>query len=178
MERLTHSNRVFPIRGGMIYQTITIIMALVSIILCFIFHPIWGWMPIAIVDFIIGFLLLAAKQNYRFKHIPDLSPEANDLLQHYGHYYAMPANCKDLSGSAVISEYTGVIIAIIGIFKGFWWGIALAIGNWFLVGFIDVSLVPWHWINFPSRKKIHNEICKYIVKNIDTNAKDRNGKGL
>ena len=161
------------------YQTITTIMALISIILCLVSHPIWGWIPIAIVDFIIGISLLVAKQNYRFKHIPDLSPEANDLLQHYGHYYAMPANCKDLSGSTTISAFTGIIIAVIGIFKGFWWGIALAIGNWFLMGFIGTRLTPFHWINSPSLKTAHDEICKYIVnRNIDVNAKDRNKKKL
>ena len=146
------------------FQMITIIIALVSVILCFIFHPIWGWIPIAVVDLIICIQLWAAKQKYKFNYISDLSPEANELLQRYGHYFAMPFASKDFSASAATSQFAGIALAIVGLFKSFWWGIALAVGNWFLMGFVAVSLSPVSLlVKSPSLQIAHDEIVEYIT---------------
>jgi len=142
---------------------ITIIIALVSLFICFISHPIWGWALIGTVDLIICIQLWAAKQKYRFNYISDLSSEANELLQRYGHYFAMPFASKDLSAGAATSQFAGIVLAIVGLYKSFWWGIALAVVNWFLMGFISVSLSPISLlVKSPSLKIVHDEIVEYI----------------
>ena len=147
------------------FQMITIIIALVSVILCFILHPIWGWIPITVVDLIIISQLWAAKRKYRFNYITDLSSEANELLQRYGHYFAMPFASRDFSASAATSQFAGIAISIICVFKSFWWGIALAVGNWFLMDFVAVSLSPVSLlVNSPSLQMAHDEIFEYITK--------------
>lgn len=152
------------------FQPITIIIALVSIFLSFVFHPIWGWIPIAVADLFICIELLAIKQKYKFEYIPDLSPEANELLQSYGHYFAMPLASKDFSASAATSQFAGIAIAIIDVFKTFWWGIAFAAGNWFLMGFIAISFSPVSLLaNSPTLQVIHEEVVEYINSNRNQN---------
>ncbi len=146
------------------FQMITIIIAVVSVILSFVLHPIWGWIPIAIVDLIIGIQLWAAKQKYRFNYIHDLSSEANELLQRYGHYFAMPFASRDFSASAATSQFAGIAIAIIDVFNTLWWGIALAAGNWFLMGFVAVSFSPVSLLEkSPALQMAHDEIVEYIT---------------
>lgn len=145
-------------------QIVTILIAVVSVILSLVIYPVWGWIPIALVDLVICIQLWAAKQKYRFNYIPDLSSEANELLQRYGHYFAMPFASKDFSASAATSQFAGIAIAIIGVFKTFWWGIALAAGNWFLMGFVAVSLSPVSLLaKSPALQMVHDEIIEYIT---------------
>ncbi len=145
-------------------QIVTILIAVVSVILSLVIHPVWGWMPIFLVDLVICIQLWAVKQKYRFNYIPDLSPEANELLQSYGHYFAMPFASKDLSASAATSQFAGIVIAIIGLFKSFWWAIALAAGNWFLMGFVAVSLSPVSLLaKSPALQIVHDQIVEYIT---------------
>ncbi len=144
-------------------QMVTIFISLVSLVLSFIIHPAWAWIPIILVDLVIYIQLWAAKQKYRFNYIPDLSPEANDLLQRYGHYFAMPFASKDFSASAATSQFAGIIIAVIGLFRSFWWAIGLAAANWFVMGFVAVSLSPVSLLaKSPALQIAHDEIVEYI----------------
>ncbi len=142
---------------------VTILIAVVSLVISFIVHPAGAWIPIVLADLVICINLWAAKQKYRFKYLPDLSPEANDLLQHYGHYFAMPFASKDFSASAATSQFAGIIIAIIGLFRGFWWAIALAAANWFLMGFVAVSLSPVSLlVESTALQIVHDEVVEFI----------------
>lgn len=145
-------------------QIVTIFIAVVSLILSFIVYPLWAWIPIVLVDIVICIQMLAVKQKYRFNYIPGLSPEANDLLRRYGHYFAMPLASKDFSASSATIQFSGIAIAIIGLFRGFWWAIALAAGNWFLMGFVAVSLSPLSLLaKSPALQIVHDEVVEYIT---------------
>lgn len=124
------------------FQILTFIILITSIILSLVTHPAWGWLPITIIEIIICIQLWAAKRKYRFNYISELSSEANELLKQYGHYFAMPFRCKDFSASAATSQFGGIALAIIGIFKNYWWGVGFAVANWCLMGFVAVSLSP------------------------------------
>ena len=92
-----------------------------------------------------------------------MSPEANELLQRYGHYFAMPFASKDFSASAATSQFAGIIIAVIGLFRSFWWAIGLAAVNWFAMGFVAVSLSPVSLlVQSPALRIAHDEIVQYI----------------
>ena len=152
------------LQGGFtMIQMVTILISVVSLVISFIFHPAWAWIPILLVDCVIYIQLWAAKQKYRFKYIPGLSPEANELLQRYGHYFAMPFASKDFSASAATSQFAGVLIAIIGVFKSFWWSIVLGAGNWFIMGYIAVSLSPVALLKSqPTLQIAHDEVVDFI----------------
>ena len=145
-------------------QMLTIFIAVVSLVLSFVVHPLWAWIPIVIVDLVICIQLWAVRVKYRPNYISGLSPVANELLGRYGHYFAMPLASKDFSASAATSQFTGIVIAIIGLFRGFWWAMALAAGNWFLMGFVAVSLSPVSLLaKSPALQIAHNEIVEYIT---------------
>ena len=144
-------------------QMVTILLAVVSFVISFIFHPAWAWIPIILVDLVICIQLWAVKQKYRFKYTSDLSPEANELLHRYGHYFAMPFASKDFSASAATSQFAGIIIAVIGLFRSFWWAIGLAAANWFVMGFVAVSLSPVSLlVKSPILQIAHDEIVEYV----------------
>jgi hypothetical protein len=147
-------------------QIVTTFIAIISLILSFIIHPAWAWIPIILADLVISINLWVAKQKYRFKYLPDLSPEANDLLQRYGPYFAMPFASKDFSASAATCQFAGIIIASIGLFRGFWLAIALAVANWFLMGLVAVSLSPVSLLARSTALQIaHDEVVEYIHSN-------------
>src|SRR4030042_2866178 len=115
-------------------QMFMIVICLVAIITEF-FSVLWGWLVLAFPAVFLLITFLGVKQK-KWQYIPELSDEANRMLQKFGHYYAMPFAGRDFSASASTLMFTGVAIATIGLFKGFWWGIGIAILNWFVMGFI------------------------------------------
>ncbi len=145
------------------FQALTLLFSAVSLILSLVVNPAWAWIPIVFVDLFVGIQLWAIKLKYQFNHIPDLSADANILLQKYGHYFAMPFASKDLSASAATSQFAGIAITIIGIFKSFWWGIAFGATNWFIMGFIAVSLSPLAALaKKPESQMAHDEIFDFL----------------
>jgi phosphoglycerol transferase MdoB-like AlkP superfamily enzyme len=146
------------------FQILTILIVVIAVILSFVIHPEWAWLPIALIDLFICIQLLVLKQTYRFNYIYDLSSEANKLLKRYGNYFAMPFASKDFSASAATSQFAGIAIAIIGLLKGFWWAIALAVGNWILMGYVSVSLSPVSILaKSPFLAIVHDEIFEWII---------------
>ena len=144
-------------------QMVAIIVAIISLVISFFAHPAWAWIPIILADVVICIQTWAAKQRYKSEFVPELSIEANDLLQRYGHYFAMPFASKDFSASAATFQFAGIIIAVVGLFRGFWWAIALAAANWFLMGFIAVSLSPVSLLVESTTLQIaHDEVVEYI----------------
>jgi hypothetical protein len=145
------------------FQVITVLITIVSLVLSLITHPAWAWLPIALVDLFIGIQLLVVKRRYRFNYIPELSSEANELLQQYGHYFAMPFASKDFSASASTSQFAGIIITIICVFKSFWWAIAFGALNWFIMGGIAVSLSPVSLLaKRPDLQITYDEVVEFI----------------
>ena len=145
------------------FQIISIIVLIIAGILSFIIEPAWSWLPVAILDSFILIQFLLAKQRFRFDPVSELSPEANFLLKKFGHYFAMPFGSKDFSASAATSQFAGIIIAIICAFRGFWWGIAFAVVNWIIMGFVASSLSPASLLDKrPDLHSAHDEVIEFI----------------
>ena len=139
---------------------LVILVCLVAVIVEF-FSLLWGWV---ILFFPAVFLLLTlfTVKRKKWQYIPELSDAANKLLQKYGHYYAMPFAGIDFSASAVTIIRAGIIVAIIGIFKGFWWGIVICIIYWICMGFFSKAFNPTSFLHDPSEKMAHEEIFNWI----------------
>jgi hypothetical protein len=145
------------------FQIISIIVLIVAAILSFITEPAWSWVPVAILDCFIIIQFLLAKQRFRFKLVSELSLEANFLLKKFGHYFAMPFGSKDFSASAATSQFAGIIVAVICVFRGFWWGIAFAVINWIIMGFVASSLSPVSLLDKrPDLHSAHDEVVEFI----------------
>ncbi|MHA2038872.1 MAG: hypothetical protein ACW98X_20765 [Promethearchaeota archaeon] len=144
------------------FQIITFIVSISTIIWSF-YSPLWAWAPIAIIDLFICMQNWAVKRRYKYSHISDLSSEANNLLQQYGHYFASPFASKDFSASAATCQFAGIILAIVCAFHGIWWTIALGIINWFVMSKIAISLSPASVLaQSPNLQVAHDEVVEYF----------------
>ena len=59
--------------------------------------------------------------------------------------------------------FAGVFIAVIGAFKGFWWGFAIAVANWIVMGFLSRAFNPANFIADPLERLAHEEVISFIV---------------
>jgi len=68
-------------------QLIVILICLAAVITEF-FSVLWGWVILAIPSTILLLTLFGVKQK-KWQYIPELSETANQMLQKFGHFYAM-----------------------------------------------------------------------------------------
>ena len=148
-------------------QIVVIIVCLVAVITEF-FSVLWGWVILAIPSAFLLFILFGAKQK-KWQYIPELSNTANQMLQKFGHYYAMPFAGSDFSASASTLMVAGAVLAIIGVFKGFWWGIGIGVINWFLMGFISRAFNPTNFLVDHNEQMGHEEIIAWITEKQKSN---------
>jgi hypothetical protein len=59
--------------------------------------------------------------------------------------------------------FAGVVIAVIGAFKGLWWGLAIAAANWVVMGFLSRAFNPTNFIVDPLECLAHEEVISFIV---------------
>ena len=146
-------------------QFITILICVVSICWSF-FSATWAWLPIGILDAFLLYAFLGAKQ-VKVNSVPELSSLANQLLRQYGHFYVMPFASRDYSSSASTIQLSSIIIAIVGLFKGFWWALGIGALNYFLMGAVSAYLNPIHFLRDPHQIKAHEEIISYFMHKKD-----------
>lgn len=127
-------------------QILVILICLAAVIIEF-FSVLWGWLILGLPSAFLLITLFGVKQK-KWQHIPELSDTANQMLQKFGHYYAMPLAGRDFSACASTLMFGGAAIVIIGSFKGFWWGIGIGVVNWLLMGVVLRAFNP---TNFFSR---------------------------
>jgi hypothetical protein len=142
-------------------QFIAIVLSLVAIATAF-FSVLWAWVVLAVPIALLLITFVGLKQK-RWKHIPELSEPANTLFQKFGHYYTMPFAARDFSASSSTLIFAGVLIAVIGAIKNFWWGAAIAVANWIVMGALSRAFNPENFIANPIERLAHEEIISFIV---------------
>lgn len=142
-------------------QLIAIVLSLAAIVTAFSSF-LWAWVVLAVPITLLLVTFVGLKQK-RWKHIPELSEPANAMLQKYGHYYTMPFAGRDFSASSSTLMFAGVVVAAIGAFKGFWWGLAIAAVNWIVMGFLSKAFNPTNFIADPIERIAHEEVISFIM---------------
>jgi hypothetical protein len=158
----------YMIRGEIMINTLIVILfCLASIIVCF-FSRMWSWIILAIPFVYLISQAFLVKFIYKWKHIPELSNEANRLFQKYGHYYAMPFAGRDFSSASSAVGITGMVISIIGLFFQFWWGILPGLMSLWFGNRLGKFYNPSMFLELLSdtEKQAHEEIMSYLVKKI------------
>ncbi len=152
------------------YRVVTIAAALVSIVLGF-FWPPWGWAVLALPAVALLATLWRFKQK-KWAYISDLSPKANEMLKEFGHFYAAPAAGTDFSTSARAVMLGGAIIAVMGCFRGFWWGILFAVVCWIVMGRVARAFDPTNFLAGDEEGAAHEEIISFIQRKGGTRKPD------
>lgn len=146
-------------------QILTILFSLVVIAVAFI-SPLWGWILIAIPILLLLLTLWALKKG-KPKYVPELSPEANRMLVKFWYYYNMPMASRDYSATASTLMFVGVLLAVVGGFRHFWWGIALGVTNWLVMGFVASAFNPSNFLLDENERRVHAEIMGWIYRKLD-----------
>jgi hypothetical protein len=126
----------------------------------------WCWIILAVPFVYLLSQAFLVKFTHRWKHIPELSAEANRLFQKYGHYYAMPFAGRDFSSASSAVGVTGMIISIIGLFFHFWWGILLGVMFLVISNRLGKFYNPSMFLELlsDSEKQAHKEIMSFLRK--------------
>jgi hypothetical protein len=111
---------------------ISVIFALAAVTAAFWF-PLAAWLPIALVLGTAGLMALAVRgQQYEGVQ---LSSVAQMLLQEQGHVYGAPFAAAQFAGASSVMALTSILVLVIDLIKGFWWGLAIALPL-FIVGML------------------------------------------
>ena len=125
----------------------------------------WAWYTVAGVSAIL-IVLLGLVLTQSAKEIPSLSAAANTRLKKFAHYYMYPGTCSGLSKSCFYVQVAGVIVAVIGMFHGFWWGIGFAILLLPLMSATGDRYNPTLYFLKEGEKQAHDEILSFLEAEI------------
>jgi hypothetical protein len=145
------------------FQKIVSAVCLVAVISEF-YSILLGWLIISLPVMFLLVTLFSLRKGAKGMYFPELSNDANRMLQKFCHYYAMPFAGRDLSGSASTVMFAGVAVAVIGIFQGFWWGLGIAALNWIVMGITARAFNPASFLVDDSERIAHDEIISYITE--------------
>jgi len=85
-----------------------------------------GWLML-IPPFLLVTSVWIGAMSSRPSNVKELSPEANKLLRKYYPHFALPNSFSVYAHASILLWMTALSLAIIGCFRGSWWGIPLAI---------------------------------------------------
>ena len=145
-------------------QLFTLVIGLAAALASWLAHPAWGWAAIGLLDLYFALTCRAAVRANRLPPSEQISPEANALMQRYGHYFASPFACRDFSASAATSQFIGLVCAVIGgVAASWWWGLALAAVNFVAMGAIATRLSPAApMASDPAVRLAHDEVVAFL----------------
>ena len=149
-------------RGNTIIYLLAIVISLGSITWAF-FSPMWAWSPLLVAAVYLLVNLFGVKK-WKWHYVEELSPSANQMIQKFGHYYAMPLADRDLSSAASTIQLSGCAVGIIGAAKGFWWGLAIATVFYLSVHVIAVYFNPTLFLKDPEMKNAHDEVISWLTQ--------------
>lgn len=143
------------------FQMLAIIISIGSIGWAF-YSPIWAWSPLICFIAFLLFMLFGVKKK-KWRYVDTLSPDANQMLQRFGHYYAMPFAGRDFSGAASTIQFAGVAVGIVGALNNFYWGLGAAVVGWLSLGAIAVAFNPSNFIRGTDLEAAHNEVIAWMM---------------
>lgn len=144
------------------FQLLAITLSLGSIGWAF-FSPLWAWSPLVTSAALLLFTFFGVKQK-KWRYVEELSPSANEMLQKFGHYYSMPFAGRDFSGAASTIQFAAVAVGIIGAFKGFYWGLGVAVAFWFVLGPVAMAFNPTNFIRGSHLETAHEEVLAWVMQ--------------
>ena len=127
-----------------------------------LFYPAGAWLFYVVP---VAWLLLTyfSVRQQKYKYIPELSPQANAMLQKYGHSYTMPYGSRDFSAAASAMSMSAAVVGIVGALKGFWWGLALAVVTYVAMNLVAQRLNPTSFLRDPDEKAAHLEVIEWVT---------------
>jgi len=127
------------------------------------YQPVWGWGIIASACTLLLVILLTFKRRSA-PHAPEISERANRVLQKHTHVFEAPLASKFYAGTATWVQLTGLIVALVGLSRGFWWGLLLFAGVYVLLRFVARSFIPPSLCQGGSEAEERDEIWEMLAR--------------
>jgi hypothetical protein len=124
-------------------------------------NPLFGWIFLAIPG---GYLwwMLRRVRHLRPQQNLHLSPLGQDLVNRYGHFYAIPWAGESFGGGASILALSSLILGAVNIMQGFWWGIGLALLGGLVFGNLARNFNPTRYLS-GIESEVHHEILNQVL---------------
>jgi hypothetical protein len=94
--------------------------------------------------------------------IPELSPLANELLVKFPHFYCNPSANRPIGGAAGALALAGIIVAILGCLRHFWWGLVIGFVYLGAMAELGKAFEPTRFLRDEAGKRAHIEIMDYF----------------
>jgi hypothetical protein len=130
-----------------------------SAVTCAFFHPLVAWLVIALPElFLIWMSISLTARKWTWNQYEQLSDDAKAMFQKYGHFYSMPHAASDFSAASSLLWKANIALIAVGVFRGFWWGLAIGLPTTFIFAFLARLFDPSAFIRIPSQRAAHQEI--------------------
>ena len=128
------------------------------------YFSIWlGWALLLLTTVAVALPSLAAIKTSKFGHVPDLSLQANALLQRYGHFYSMPAGSADFASAARVVSVAAAIVGILGLSESTYWSLSVALAWIVAMRVLATRLNPIHALHSPNNRAAHDELASIFT---------------
>lgn len=145
-----------------VFQFATSVLCLIAIIVAF-WSPVASWCILA-VPLAFFSLTLWSLRRRPTPHVTELSTKANEMLSKFGHYYHHHFAGGDISASASTVSLSASVVAIIGCFYGFWWGIGIWVVVALVGGFLSRQFNPTNFLLDEAERRAHEEIIAWLSR--------------
>jgi hypothetical protein len=95
--------------------------------------------------------------------IPELSPEANELLARFPQFYSNPTANRSIGGAAGALALAGMVVALVGCLRGFWWGLLVGLVNLGVMAKLARAFEPTLFLHDQSERQAHNQILTHFA---------------
>ena len=137
-------------------------LGLLAIVVAFYF-PIASWILLALPGAYLFAVYRILKGRRLRAAIPQLSPQANELLVNSPHFYTNPSANRPIGGAAGVLALAGVIVAIVGCFRDFWWGLIIGLVYLGVMAKLTRAFTPSIFLRDENQKRAHNEIMAFLA---------------
>lgn len=149
------------------YQILSVVIGIAVFIVSF-WSPTTSWIVIAAAIIYVTITSWALGKP-RYSYLPQLSANANFLIQKHGHIYKWGFAAQDLSIACGPLSVASLAIGIVSGFKSYYWGIAFAVVGIVIFGMVARYLNPIRFLK-PNRFEdaillnTHKEIVEFLTK--------------
>jgi len=143
-----------PIALAAIFGLAAIVVAL--------FWPIWAWVLLSVPIVIFFLFLVSLKSTTSLRYIEELSPKANSMLRSYWHFYKHPFAGAEISSSLSGLSLAAIVVAVIGLFHYFWWGLLIGIVVYAASSILARQFNPSGFLVDDEEKYAHEEIIAFL----------------
>jgi len=137
-------------------------VGLIAIVSAF-YYPVVSWILLALPGAYLRAVYWFLKRKTLKAAISELSPQANELLVKFPHFYSNPSANRPIGGAAGALALAGVIVAIVDCFRDFWWGLMIGLVYLGVMANLARAFEPSRFLRDEAEKRAHIEIVDYFT---------------